>query len=160
MPIFKVLHILCMFAAVTLLVGEHLFYAGAVWRRDVRALAGIRRLSVKPLYSAQGAPVVAVGFLLAGIVFGVLTALTGGFDFFAGWLIAAYLLTATILVFGGSPSVRRLAQLGDEAVEADAGKRPVEEVVRNMADSHAGLLFVIAATLFAAIIVDMVVKPF
>jgi len=160
MPIFKVLHILSMFAAVTLLVGEHLFYAAAVWRRDVRALAAIRRLSVAPLYLAEGAPVVAIGFLLAGIVFGLLTALTGGFDLFAGWLIAAYVLTATILVFGGSPWVRRLARLGDEAVEADAGKRPVAEVVRHMAGSHAGLLFVIAAALFAAIIVDMVLKPF
>ena len=157
---FKVLHILCMFAAVTLLVGEHLFYAAAVRRRDVRALAAIRRLSVKPFYLAGGAPVVAVGFLIAGIVFGLLTALTGGFDFFAGWLIAAYVLTAAIVVFGGSPWVRRLAQLGDEAVEADAGKRPVEEVVQDMAGSHAGLLFVIAATLFAAIIADMVLKPF
>jgi hypothetical protein len=160
MLIFKVLHILSMFAAVTLLVGEHLFYAAAVWRRDVRALAAIRRLSVKPFYLAEGAPVVAIGFLLAGIVFGLLTALTGGFDFLAGWLIAAYVLTATILVFGGSPWVRRLARLGDEAVEAEAGKRPVEEVVQGMAGSHAGLLFVIAAALFAAIIADMILKPF
>jgi hypothetical protein len=86
--------------------------------------------------------------------------LTGGFDFLAGWLIAAYVLIAAILVFGGSPWVRRLARLGDEAVEAEAGERPVEEVVRHMAGSHAGLLFVIAAALFAAIIADMVLKPF
>jgi hypothetical protein len=160
MLIFKVLHILSMFAAVTLLAGEHLFYAAAVWRRDVRALAAIRRLSVKPFYLAKGAPVVAIGLLLAGIVFGLLTALTGGFNVLAGWLIAAYVLTATILVFGGSPWVRRLARLGDEAVEAEAGARPVEEVVRAMAGSHAGLLFVVAAALFAAIIADMVLKPF
>jgi hypothetical protein len=160
MPIFKVLHILSMFAAVTLLVGDHLLYAAAVWRRDVRALAAIRRLSVPPLYTTGGAPVVAIGLLLAGIVFGLLTALTGGFDVLAGWLIAAYVLAATILVFGGSPWVRHLARLGDEAVEADAGKRPVEEVVGHMAGSHAGLLFVIAAALFAAIIADMVLKPF
>ena len=159
MLIFKVLHILLMFAAVTLLVGEHLFYAAAVWRRDVRALAAIRRLSVKPFYVADGAPVVAIGLLLAGVVFGLLTALTGEFDLLAGWLIAAYVLMATILVFGGSPWVRRLARLGDEAVEAEAGERPVEEVVQAMAGSHAGLLFLIAAALFGAIIADMVLKP-
>jgi hypothetical protein len=73
MLIFKALHILSMFAAVTLLVGEHLFYAVAVWRRDVRALAAIRRLSVKPFYLAEGAPIVAIGLLLAGVVFGLLT---------------------------------------------------------------------------------------
>jgi hypothetical protein len=160
MLIFKVLHILLMFAAVTLLVGEHLFYAVAVWRRDVRALAAIRRLSVAPMYLADGAPVVAIGLLLAGVVFGLLTALTGGFDFLAGWLIVAYVLIAAFLVLGGSPWVRRLARLGDEAVEAEAGGRPAEEVVQGMAGSHAGLLFVIAAALMAAIIADMVLKPF
>jgi uncharacterized membrane protein len=160
MPVFKVLHILCMFTAVTLLVGEHFFYAVAVRRRDVRALAAIRRLSVAPFYIADGAPVVAIGFLLAGVVFGLLTALTGGFDFFAGWLIAAYVLVAGFLVLGGSPWVRRLARLGDEAVEAETGGRPAEEVIEHMAGSHAGLLFAIAAGLMAAIIVDMVLKPF
>lgn len=160
MLIFKALHILSMFAAVTLLVGEHLFYAAAVWRRDVRALAAIRRLSVRPFYLAEGAPVVAVGLLLAGVVFGLLTALTGGLDLLAGWLIAAYVLMAAILVLGGSPWVRRLARLGDEAIEAEAGGRPAEEVVQAMAGSHAGLLFVLAAAIFAAIILDMVLKPF
>ncbi len=160
MLVFKTLHILLMFAAVTLLMGETFFYAATVWRRDIRALAGIRRLSRAPLYLANGAPVVAMGLLLAGVVLGLLTALTGGFDFLAGWLIAAYVLMATILVLGVSPWVRRLARLGDEAVEAEAGTRPVEEVVRDMAGSHASLLFVISAALFAAIIADMVLKPF
>lgn len=160
MPIFKWLHMVSMFAAVTLLVGEHLFYAVAVWRRDVRALAAIRRMSVAPMYIADGAPVAAVGLFLAGVVFGLLTALTAGFDFLTGWLIAAYVLVALILVVGGSPWVRRLARLGDEAIEADAGERPVEEVVRGMAGSHAGALFFIVAGLFAAIIADMVFKPF
>jgi hypothetical protein len=150
---FKALHILSMFAAVTLLVGEHLVYAVAVRRRDIGALAGIRRLSPSP-------PVVAVGLLLAGVVFGLLTALTGGFDFLAGWLIAAYVLIALVLAMGGSPWVRRLAVLGSQAIEAEKGERPKEEVVRAMETSHAVLLFAIAATLFAAIIADMVLKPF
>ncbi len=64
------------------------------------------------------------------------------------------------LLFGGSPWVRRLARLGDEAPAADSGKLQVAEVVRHMAFSHAGLLFVIAVALYAAIIVDMVLKPF
>ena len=160
MLIFKVLHVLSMFAAVTLLMGETLFYAATVWRRDVRALAAIRRLSRPPMYLANGAAVVAMGLLLAGVVFGLLTALAGGFNFLAGWLIAAYVLMATILVVGVSPWVQRLAKLGDRAIEADAGARPVEEVVRDMAGSHAGLIFFISVALFAAIIADMVLKPF
>lgn len=150
---FKALHVLSMFAAVTLLIGEHLFYAVAVRRRDVRALAAIRRIS-------GPRPVVAVALLLSGIVFGLLTALTGGFDFFAGWLIVAYVLIAAILVVGGSPWVRRLPLLGEKAIEAEAGSRPVEEVVHDMAHSHAGALFLISAALFVAVILDMVLKPF
>ena len=83
MDAFKVLHILSMFAAVTLLVGEALLYARAIWRSDVAGLAAVRRL-------LGGRPLLGVSFFIAGIVFGLLAAVTGGFEFFAGWLIAAY----------------------------------------------------------------------
>ena len=82
MLIFKALHILSMFAAVTFLVGEALLYGRAIWRRDVAGLVAVRRL-------VGGRPVLGASFLVAGIAFGIVTALTGGFDIFAGWLIAA-----------------------------------------------------------------------
>jgi len=44
MLIFKMLHILSMFAAVTLLMGDAFFLALAFWRGDVRALATFQRL--------------------------------------------------------------------------------------------------------------------
>ena len=155
MLIFKALHILSMFAAVTFLIGEALFYAVAIWRGDVAGLAAVRRL-------VGGRPVVGVAFLVAGIVFGVLAALTGGIDFFAGWLIAAYVLVVALFAVNGSPWVQRLPRLGLEAMEAEAGKRPVEEVVAAMAASRTATLTAVAVNvaLFIAIIADMVLKPF
>ncbi|MDF2735785.1 MAG: putative integral rane protein [Chloroflexota bacterium] len=155
MLIFKVLHILSMFAAVTFLVGEALLYARAISRGDVAGLAGVRRL-------VGGRPVVGAIFLMSGIVFGVLTALTGGIDFFAGWLIAAYVLMVALFVINGSPWVQRLPRLGQEAMEAVAGQRPVEEVAAAMVSirTSASIAVAVNVTLFAAIIADMVLKPF
>src|SRR5918995_4819323 len=116
MLIFKALYILTMFAAVTFLVGEALLYARAIWRGDVAGLAAVRRL-------VGGRPVMGASFLVGGIVFGLLAALTGGFDFLAGWLIAAYVLVAALFVVNGSPWVQRLPRLADDAVAAEAGPR-------------------------------------
>ena len=116
MDAFKVLHILSMFAAVTLLVGEALLYARAIWRSDVAGLAAVRRL-------LGGRPLLGVSFFIAGIVFGLLAAVTGGFEFFAGWLIAAYALIVALFVVNGSPPVQKLPQIGAEAMEAMAGER-------------------------------------
>jgi hypothetical protein len=56
---------------------------------------------------------------------------------------------------------RATIKLADQAIEADAGRLPVEDVVREMAaSSRAIILFVINATIFALIILDMVLKPF
>jgi len=156
MLIFKALHILSMFSAVALLIGEEVFIALAIWRRDVRGLAAIHRLSGRRVLTYAGA----ITFM-AGIVFGLLTAATGDLDFFSGWLIAAYVLVAAILVLNGSPLVQKqVLPLMEEAVEAEAGQRPVEEVVRHMAGSPVVIVIAVNVVLFAAIILDMVLKPF
>ena len=153
MPIFLALHILSMFTMVTLFIGGELFFALAIRGRDVHALAWLHRRRI-PLGIA------AFGALLAGVAFGLLTAATGGLDFFDGWLIAAYLLIVLFFV-NGAVNERAVSQLGERAVEAEAGLRPVEEVVREMATTNrAVLLFVVNATIFALIILDMVLKPF
>ena len=94
------------------------------------------------------------------MVFGLLTALTGAFDFFAGWLIAAYVLVTVIFVSGSRLWPKTLLPLGARAVEAEAGRRPVEDVVREMVASRAVLWFAFMATIFVLIILDMVLKPF
>jgi uncharacterized membrane protein len=153
MLMFKALHIISMFAAVTLLVGEALFVALAIRQRDITALAAIRRLVGRR-------PVVGSLFFLIGIGSGLLTAFTGGFNLLAGWLIAAYVLVVAVFVVNGLPFVQRVLQLSDEAIEAQEGRHPTEEVIGNMARSRAGLAAAVNVGLFAAIIADMVLKPF
>ena len=156
MPIFQALHILSMFAAVMFLVSEAIFMSVAIWRGDVRAVAAIRRLSGRR-------PVLGSSLLLIGILFGLLTVATGGFDFFEGWLIAAYALVVLLFAINLLPTVQKgLLGLGDKAVEADAGRRPTEEAVRDMATLRGPILVVVATNvvIFAALILDMILKPF
>jgi uncharacterized membrane protein len=155
MLIFKALHILSMFAAVTALVGTEMFIVLAIWRRDVQALAVIYRLTRRASPTVFG-----LVFLLAGIAFGLLTAATGGFNFFAGWLVAAYVLVAALVLVNVSPPKRKVRKVAIEAVEAEAEQRPVEEVVRNMANVPTANYFVTNLVLLAAIVADMVLKPF
>lgn len=154
MLIFKVLHILSMFAMVTTQIGAELVYASAVSRRDVRALAAVHRV-----LQASRVGIASVVALVSGIVFGLLTAATGGFDFIDGWLIAAYVLVAVFLI-SGTRLATKFVRLGDDAVDAEAGGRPAEDVIRDMVASRALLWFAIDAVLVVAIIVDMVLKPF
>jgi len=50
-------------------------------------------------------------------------------------------------------------QIAEEAIEAEAGQRPVDEVVSHMATAPIWV-FAIDVALFVAIIADMVLKPF
>jgi hypothetical protein len=153
-PIFKALHILSMFTAVALFEGVPTFIALAIWQRDVRGAAAVFRLARRP-----GNTVIGGVLLLAGIVFGLLTAATGGLDFFAGWLIAAYVMVAALFLSNLVPAKRRVRQIVEEAVEAEAGQRSVDEVVRHMATAPLWVFYLDVA-LFVAIIADMVLKPF
>jgi hypothetical protein len=155
MEVFKALHILSMFAVVTIEIGAEFLFAFAITRRDVHGLASIHRI----LAQARLGPISIVVFVV-GLVFGLLTALTGGLDLLAGWLIAAYVLVAAILIGGGILWPRAFLPLGAKAAEAAAGERPVEDVVRDMAASRAVGWFLLMATLFVLIILDMVLKPF
>jgi uncharacterized membrane protein len=151
MLIDKAPHILSTFAMLAIFLGGEFLYSYAVWRRDVRALAWVYGLLEKRIHL----PFFGLGFLAAGMVFGLLTLQTGGFDFVEGWLIAAYLLVGLFLV----PIRIPLGRLADKAVEAEAGQRPVEDLVREMAASSAVFFFPINAAIFAATILGIVLKP-
>jgi uncharacterized membrane protein len=153
MLVFKALHILSMFGAVTLLLGEALAYGVAIRRRDIGALAGIRRVTGRR-------PILGAALLLAGVVFGLMTAWTGTFDLLDGWLIAAYVLVVAMFAFNALPWVQQLPRLGDAAVEVEAGTRDAEQLTAEMESSRAGILVAANVVLFAAIILDMVLKPF
>lgn len=153
----KALHVISMFVAVTLLMGDGLFLLLAVWRRDFRALSALHRLTPNLALTGVGA----VTFLV-GIALGLVLAATGHLNLLRGWLIAAYVMVAAILLVNASPFVQRLRPLVRQAVAADAGQGSVEEVVENMAKLRVGLLVAVAinGVFFVAIIADMVLKPF
>jgi len=100
MLVFKVLHVLRMFAAVTFLLGESTYAAVAVWRGDVKG-AGRHWAAGRP------PPGDRCLIFLSGIVFGLLTAATGGLDFFAGWLIAAYVMVVVLLSLSALPVIQK-----------------------------------------------------
>jgi hypothetical protein len=154
MLIFKALHILSMFAMVTIEIGAEFLYAFAISRRDVRALATIHRI-----LEQSRAGIASVVALVSGVVFGLLAAATGGLDFFDGWLIAAYVLIGVFAVTT-TRALKTFLPLGAKAVEAEAGQRPAEEVVHDMAASRALVWFALDAVVVVAIIADMVLKPF
>jgi uncharacterized membrane protein len=152
--IFKTLHILSMVAMVTIEIGAEFLYAVTISRRDVRGLATIHRL----LERVRAGPASIAAFI-SGVVFGLLTAATGGFDFLDGWLIAAYVLFVIFLVTT-TLFLRGALRLGRAAVEAEAGRRPVDDVARALAASRALPAFLIDLGVVVAFIADMVLKPF
>jgi uncharacterized membrane protein len=152
--IFKTLHILSMVAMVTAFIGAEIFYAAAIWRRDVRSLAWVQHTVEK-----TGVGFVALGGLAAGVIFGLLAAATGGIDFFTGWMIAAYVLVGLFLVNSALLGVR-VVHVAKAAVEAVDGKGSVDDVAAGMAPNRGVVLVAINVVIFAALIVDMVVKPF
>ena len=150
----KALHILAMIAMVTIEIGAEALYTSAITRRDVRSLAPVHRM----LERLHAGPASIVAFV-AGVVFGLLTAATGGFDFLDGWLIAAYVLVVVFLVTT-TIFLRGALPLGRAAVEADEGHRPAEQVVSEMASHPALLLFAVDVAVVIAFVLDMVLKPF
>src|SRR3990172_10864478 len=97
MAIFNALHVLCVFRGVTLLVGGEFFLTRAIWRRDVRELATVHRLS-----GGRALFVVGAGFLIGGIVFGFLAALTGGWSLLDRRLLSAYGLVGGVFLVNKS----------------------------------------------------------
>jgi uncharacterized membrane protein len=154
MLVFKALHIVSMFGMVTVFLSGAFLYAFATIRRDPHLLAVYHRTA-----RTARLPVIGLLALVAGVVFGLLTAATSSLDFFEGWLLAAYalvlLLFVTVLVVG-----RPIIELGDEAIEADVEGKSTDGVRRRMARTHPALFLAAMTAIFVAFILDMVLKPF
>lgn len=115
MQLWTFLHIVSMFAAVTIAHAALWFAVWATRRGDVGALRALERVA------GRGDSLSFV-FLGLGITFGVAAALTGGIDLTSSWLVAAYVLVAVGVVAGlaSLPYTNRLlaavrANAGDEA---------------------------------------------
>jgi uncharacterized membrane protein len=147
--IWKFLHIACMFAAVSIFVGQGML-SGAVARSgDAPALR--RVLAAEDRFAPMGG-----AMFMLGIVFGFLTAITGDFDLTQTWLLIGYALALFILV-NGVTYHRRLAE---RLKAASADGRPSEELRTIAGAPSVAVMNVIDAAAWLAIIYVMVAKPF
>ena len=143
------LHVLAMFAAVALSYGTIALLWVAARARDVDALRSVsttigRLRAVIPLA------------YVVGIVLGIVSVFTVGFDPLQGWLVAAYILTAIAIVSANVVTGPWLAR-----VSAELARSPATEVVpAAFADRRAVALLVADGLVIVAIIADMVLKPF
>lgn len=148
MPLWKFLHVVAMFSAVTLLVGGDVLFHALRRTGDRNALR--RFLSaINPLFA------LGVALLTAGIVFGLLAAATGSWDFLARWLVGAYLIVGALYLVGlvaGLPYYRNAAGI----LSRDAG---APETRRVLDDPRGWGSMLISIVGYVAIIFLMVMKP-
>jgi len=143
---FLFLHILTMFAIVAFHSGPQ-FLALAAARTGQTSAVG----PVASLYARTGRAVPPLG--IVGALFGVATALTGGLNLLAPWLLIAYALFALLVVYGGVVSAPYILRLGEAARE----NRPNWE---QLLGARLTVIVTIDALILVLIIADMVVKPF
>lgn len=154
MQLWTFLHITSMFGAVMVTAGSAVFVTWAIRQRDLDGLHSYFRMA--PRVDSIG------GLLfLAGIVFGVISAVAFGWDLLRGWLIVAYLLVAAIAITGMaiSPYLRRLKDALDASDEA-ATDGPSEELEAALDRPDALIVTIVLLILIVLVIADMVFKPF
>ena len=152
MPIFKFLHIASMFMYVGMAVGTDFLLHRIARSGDVRAI----RIAFRLFRSIE---LIVPGFFVLGILFGLTTAFTGGFNFVAPWLIIAYTLVVMMFISGGA-----IGGVWIQKVEAAAATSPdnspspeLQDLIHDRTSEYAmwfGILLIVA------IVFDMVVKPF
>lgn len=150
MQVWTFLHIVAMFATVSLVVGGELFALEAGRRRDVGALRAYFRLagSLERLSTVT---------LVAGIAFGLTAAVVGGLNLLQGWLVIAYILVAGGFVVGAAsaPAFNRLRLAVEENPGDDAGP----DLDRLLASPLPLVLVTISIAFLVAIVWVMVFKP-
>ena len=151
MSIWKFFHIVSMFAAVSLFVGTSVLFGRLVGTRDVVA---IRR------FEGVAVPVVrvAIGLVLLGLVFGLITVNDENFSYTQGWLIAAYLIFGALFALG--PFEGRWQARIFAAAKASPDDAPSPELEAMIANTGRRAVVLTSMVLYVAIIYDMVMKPF
>ena len=149
---FKYLHVVSMFFAVALAVSGEIVVRRVAQSGDVRAI----RTTVEKVKPLSGP--IATGLFLAGVVFGIIAALTGQIDLLRPWLIAAYItfiVAIAIGIFITDPWVARLEQAA--AVSPDGvGSAELTAVID---DRRARIGAWVLQGMIAFIVFLMVVKP-
>ena len=149
--LFKFLHIITMFTAVSAAVIPEVVLQWVARSGDagaIRVFAGIAARIGKLL------PI----FFVGGAIFGLLTAATGGLNFFQPWLIGAYIVFVIAMFTGATitgPWAERMATTS--AANGHEGLSP--ELVLVMHDRRAAIGSVVLMSSIVLIIFLMVFKP-
>lgn len=152
MTIWKFLHIASMFGAVSIFVGQGLLSARVASMGEVRAIRRI--VAAEERFGPLGG-----GLFVLGIVFGIVTALTGQMDLTAPWLLISYVLVLVILVTGigfHGPRARKLQALAD----ASPDDQPSDELRTLIEAPGARIVSAVDGLIWLALIYAMVAKPF
>lgn len=150
---FKYLHVVSMFFFVAMALSGEIVTRRVAGSRDVVAI----RTTVSRVKLLSGP--VAGGFLLAGLVFGIIAALTGRISLLAPWLILAYVAFAAAMAIGflvTDPWVGRL----ERAAAASPAESASDELIGVIGDSTARIGTWALMGLIAILVFLMVVKPF
>jgi hypothetical protein len=150
--IFKFLHIAAMFTAVAISFGPAVLLRAAARGGNVRTVQGVAEATVRI------ARFIGPVFIL-GLLFGLATAFLGGFNFLAPWLLIAYVLFVAGIVVGAGGEGPWTTQVATAAA-TNPGDTPGPELAAILSSPRAAWLFWLFAALVAALIFDMVVKPF
>jgi uncharacterized membrane protein len=148
--IFKFLHVLSMFGAVTLLVGTTIYVNLVFRRRDPATIAAIGPIASRV---ALGGIILAI----LGVVFGLLAAMTGSFDMTAGWLLFAYAIVVILFVLG-SYEGRLMNRVGEVAARSEGTAST--ELAQALDDWRLPAIAVVSIVLYVLVIFDMIAKPF
>lgn len=140
------LHILTMFTVVVIHSGPQILVLAAARTGQPAAVVGIAGM-----YARTGRAVPPLGIL--GLLFGLATALSGGFNLLAPWLLIAYALFGLLVVYGGVKSHPFIVSLGESVRDG----RPNHQ---ELLGRPLTVIVVVDALIYVAIIGDMVLKPF
>jgi uncharacterized membrane protein len=147
----RFLHIVCMVGAAGLAFGSEFFRNALLRTGDVqtirRALAVEHRLGNWVFFP----------LFLAGVVFGVVAALTLGWDLTAPWLLLSYVLVAAVFVNGFAyyePHTKRMAALAER--DDQASRSQLQDLIRS---PRTRLASAIDISLWVALFFVMIFRP-
>ena len=146
-PYTKFLHVAAIFTAVTLVVGGDLYFLRV-------ASSGSAEATARLGHAIRRRGPITGPILEIAIVFGFITAILGGFDLLAFWLVGAYIVVVVMTVFAF-----RVAAPEFTAILASAEAGDDAGVAAAMATGRYRRIALANGALFAIVIFLMVVKP-
>ncbi len=149
--LFKFLHVAAMFAAVTVGVGAQIVLQRVAHTRKVGSIRGV--FSQAPWLER-----LSLILFASGVVFGLIAAALGSYNFLAPWLLIAYGLIV-LVGLNGSFVLGRWTKEVEAESKTSADNAPSPELERLVSSRFALAALIVDILLFLAIIFGMIAKP-